>query len=44
MTLKFVGDVGEYRHWIGKEQYGNCQINVIYFNGIDEMIIQLEEE
>lgn len=44
MTLKFVGDVGEYRHWIGKEQYGNYQINVIYFNGIDEMIIQLEEE
>lgn len=44
MQLKFVGDVGEYKHWIGKDQCGNIEIDVIYFNGIDEMVIQLEEE
>ena len=38
---KFIGDIGCYKHWIGNSTYGNDEM--IYFNRIDEMIIQLEE-
>ena len=28
---KFIGDIGCYKHWIGKSTYGDDEIEMIYF-------------